>query len=99
MGRDPQRPELVEGEDPLVFSYAGRHHYFDGARHVDHELLITIDHMTAHLEVSVLRAADWEKAIMAGYMAWQQLRKHGGGQLELDLDEQTLTFIGPPDGI
>ena len=51
--------------------------------------------MTAHLEVSVLRAADWEKAIMTGYAAWRQLRKHGSGRLELNLDAQTLTFIEP----
>lgn len=86
---------IEEGISALVFSYASRHQYFENLRHVDHELLITIDHMTAHLEVSVLRAADWEQAIMTGYTAWRQLRKHGGGHLELDLDAQTLTFIEP----
>ncbi|MCQ9178637.1 nucleoside triphosphate pyrophosphohydrolase family protein [Streptomyces sp. IBSBF 2953] len=86
---------IEEGISALVFSYASRHHYFEDLRHVDHELLITIDHMTAHLEVSVLRAADWEQAIMTGYAAWRQLRKHGGGHLELDLDAQTLTFNEP----
>ncbi|MET7540050.1 nucleoside triphosphate pyrophosphohydrolase family protein [Streptomyces sp. NPDC005507] len=86
---------IEEGISALVFSYASRHHYFENVRHVDHELLITIDHMTAHLEVSVLRAADWEKAIMIGYAAWSLLRKHGGGRLELDLDAQTLTFLEP----
>jgi hypothetical protein len=44
---------LEEGISARVFCYASRH---QNARHVDHELLITIDHMTAHLEVSVLRA-------------------------------------------
>ncbi|WLQ45598.1 nucleoside triphosphate pyrophosphohydrolase family protein (plasmid) [Streptomyces laculatispora] len=86
---------IEEGISALVFSYASRYHYFEDVRHVDHELLITIDHMTAHLEVSILRAADWEKAIMTGYAAWQQLRKHGGGRLTLDLDAQTLTFAEP----
>ncbi|MFB7646006.1 hypothetical protein ACFC0S_33900 [Streptomyces sp. NPDC056084] len=86
---------IEEGISALIFSYASGHHYFENVHHVDHELLITIDHMTAHLEVSVLRAADWEKAIMTGYAAWRQLRKHGGGRLELDLDAQTLTFVEP----
>ncbi|WP_327250944.1 nucleoside triphosphate pyrophosphohydrolase family protein [Streptomyces sp. NBC_01244] len=86
---------IEEGISALVFSYASRHHYFENVRHVDHELLTTIDHMTAHLEVSVLRAADWEKAIMVGYEAWRQLRKHGAGRLELDLDAQTLSFLEP----
>jgi hypothetical protein len=66
-----------------------------GMARTTHELLTPIDHMTAHLEVSVLRAADWEKAIMTGYAAWQQLRTHHGGRLELDLDAQTLTFLKP----
>jgi NTP pyrophosphatase (non-canonical NTP hydrolase) len=83
---------IEEGISALVFAYASRHHYFENIHHVDHELLTTIDHMTAHLEVSVLRAADWEKAIMTGYTAWQQLRTHHGGRLELDLNAQTLTF-------
>ncbi|WP_424534188.1 hypothetical protein ACOZ38_28235 [Sphaerisporangium viridialbum] len=47
--------------------------------------------MTSHLEVSVLRAADWEQAILTGYSAWRQLRANGGGTLHLDLDHQTLT--------
>nr|WP_275562538.1 hypothetical protein [Streptomyces sp. 5-6(2022)] len=79
----------------MVFSYASRHHYFEDVSRVDQELLTTIDHMTAHLGVSVLRAADWEKAIMTGYAAWRQLRKHGGGRLELDLDTQRLVFLEP----
>ncbi|MFE7541063.1 nucleoside triphosphate pyrophosphohydrolase family protein [Streptomyces platensis] len=86
---------IEEGISALVFSYASRHRHFEDVRHVDHELLTTIDHMTAHLEVNVLRTADWEKAIMTGYDAWRQLRKHGGGSLELDLDAQTLIFIKP----
>lgn len=86
---------IEEGISALVFTYASRHYYLENIRHIDHELLITIDHMTAHLEVSVLRAADWEKAITTGYAAWRQLRKHGGGHLDLDLDAQTLTYREP----
>ncbi|MEU9015712.1 nucleoside triphosphate pyrophosphohydrolase family protein [Streptomyces sp. NPDC048479] len=86
---------IEEGISALVFSYASRHNYFENLRHVDQELLTTIDHMTAHLEVSVQRAADWEQAIMTGYAAWRQLRKHNGGHLQLDLDAQTLTFLEP----
>ncbi|GCE01857.1 nucleoside triphosphate pyrophosphohydrolase family protein [Embleya hyalina] len=86
---------IEEGVSALVFTYATRHDFFEGTRHVDHELLDTIDQMTAHLEVNVLRTADWERAIMTGYDVWRQLRKHNGGTVELDLDNQTLTFIEP----
>jgi hypothetical protein len=33
---------------------------------------------------------DREKAILTGYEAWRQLRANDGGQLELDLDHQTM---------
>lgn len=84
---------IEEGISALVFSYAARHGYFRDVRHIDHELLTTISHMTAHLEVSIHRAADWERAILTGYTAWSQLRAQGGGTVELDLDRQTLTVL------
>ncbi|WP_345409480.1 hypothetical protein [Nonomuraea salmonea] len=83
---------IEEGISALVFSYAARHGYLENVHHIDHELLKTIAAMTSHLEVSVLRAADWEQAILTGYAAWRQLRENGGGILHLDLDQQTLIF-------
>lgn len=82
---------IEEGISALVFSYAVRHSYFENVRHIDHEFIKTITSMTAHLEVSILRSADWEQAIMTGYDAWRKLRVQGGGTVRLDLDEQTLT--------
>ncbi|MEU5556366.1 nucleoside triphosphate pyrophosphohydrolase family protein [Streptomyces globisporus] len=82
---------IEEGISALVFSYAARHSYFENVRHIDHEFIKTITSMTAHLEVSILRSADWEQAIMTGYDAWRKLRTQGGGTIHLDLDEQTLT--------
>lgn len=82
---------IEEGISALVFSYAARHSYFADIKHVDNELLTTISHMTAHLEVGICRAADWEHAIFTGYTAWRQLRDHNGGTVHLDLDRRTLT--------
>ncbi|MBY8864486.1 nucleoside triphosphate pyrophosphohydrolase family protein [Streptomyces sennicomposti] len=82
---------IEEGISALVFSYAARHRYLTDIKHIDHELLATIGHMTAHLEVSICRAADWEHAILTGYAAWRQLREHDGGTVHLDLDQRTLT--------
>ncbi|THA65755.1 pyrophosphatase [Streptomyces sp. A0642] len=82
---------IEEGISALVFSYAARHRYFADIEHIDNELLTTINHMTAHLEVSVCRAADWEQAIFAGYTAWRQLREQDGGTVHLDLDRRLLT--------
>lgn len=82
---------IEEGISALVFSYAARHDYFENVARIDYELLKTIASMTSHLEASVLRAADWEQAIITGYAAWRRLRAQGGGTLHLDLDRQTLT--------
>ena len=50
--------------------------------------------MVSHLEVSIRRAADWEKAIITGFAAWRQLRADGGhGTLELDIHARTLTVV------
>ncbi|MFI5882042.1 nucleoside triphosphate pyrophosphohydrolase family protein [Streptomyces sp. NPDC051554] len=84
---------IEEGISALVFSYASRHGYFKDIRRIDHELLTTIGQMTAHLEVSIHRAADWEHAILVGYAAWTRLREQGGGTVELDLDRQSLTVL------
>lgn len=95
-GEDGGRAIAIEkGISALVFSHAARHRYFADIKHIDNELLTTIGHMTAHLEVSVCRAADWEHAIFTGYTAWRQLREQDGGAVHLDLDRRLLT-VDPP---
>ncbi len=86
---------IEEGVSALVFSYASRHGFLDGVRHIDHELLQTIGNMVSHLEVSSLRSADWEKAILAGYNCWRELRKRCGGTVEVDMRRRTLRLIEP----
>ena len=81
---------IEEGVSALVFAYAARNNYLDGVQRLDHELLDTIGSMVAHLEVSAHRAADWERAILAGYQAWLRLRSNGGGTVELNMEQQTL---------
>jgi NTP pyrophosphatase (non-canonical NTP hydrolase) len=84
---------IEEGISALVFSYASRHGYLREVTRIDHELLTTIGQMTAHLEVGACRTADWEHAILTGYKAWWKLRSQGAGQLELDLEAQTLKVL------
>jgi NTP pyrophosphatase (non-canonical NTP hydrolase) len=82
---------IEEGVSALVFAYAARNNYLDGVQRLDHELLDTIGSMVTHLEVSAHRAADWERAIFVGYQAWHRLRSDGGGTVELNMEQQTLT--------
>lgn len=81
---------IEEGISALVFSYAARHGYLATVQHLDHELLTTIGNMVSHLEVSIRRAADWEKAITTGYDVWRQLHAGGGGTVMLDMSARTL---------
>lgn len=88
---------IEEGISTMVFSYASRHNFMEGKRHIDNEVLSTISSMVGQLEVGAHRAADWEKAILTGYHAWRQLRRQGGGTITLDMARQNLT-VGPLPG-
>ncbi|MFI1996994.1 nucleoside triphosphate pyrophosphohydrolase family protein [Actinoplanes sp. NPDC020271] len=84
---------IEEGVSALVFSYASRHGFFDRLQHVDNELLQTIMTMTAHLEVSTCRPADWEQAILTGYRCWRTLTAQNGGMLEINMQERTMRVL------
>lgn len=87
---------VEEGVSALVFAYASSHNYLDDIQRIDHQLLDTIKMLVSGLEVSVLRAADWERAILAGFEVWRALNAAGGGDLILDTENRALSFIGRP---
>jgi hypothetical protein len=82
-----------EGIALMVFGYAAAHNYLDGVTKLDQQLTDVIRTMTAGLEVSVVRSADWERAIFTGFDAWRQLTATGGGTVELDADARTLRVL------
>lgn len=84
---------IEEGISAMVFSYAERNKFLDGAQGVNYELLRTIKHMTAHLEVRSRSEGDWEKAIMLGFELWREVRRCGQGRLHADLEKGTLELI------
>ena len=84
---------IEEGVSALVFSYASRHGFFDHLQHVDNELLQTVMTMTAHLEVSTCRPADWEQAILTGYRCWRALTAQDGGTVEVNMQERTMRVL------
>ncbi len=89
---------IEEGVSALVFSYASRHGFFEDVRRIDNELLQTISNMVSHLEVSSLRSADWERAIMTGFSCLRELRKHHGGTIEIDMRKRTMRLVEPLSG-
>ena len=65
---------IEEGIAAMVFSYAERRNFLEGAEGVNYDLLRTIKDMTSHLEVSCRTEGDWERAIMTGFQLWCQVR-------------------------
>ena len=84
---------IEEGIAGMVFSFAERRNFLDGAEGVDYELLRTIKEMTSHLEVSSRTEGDWEHAIMTGFDLWRQVRAKGSGQLRGNLEKGTIELV------
>ena len=81
---------IEEGISAMVFSYAERRNFLDGAEGVNYDLLRTIKDMTSHLEVSARTEGEWERAIMTGFDIWRQVKAKGRGQIHADLEQGTL---------
>ena len=85
---------IEEGIAAMVFSYAERRNFLEGAEGVNYELLRTIKEMTSHLEVSRRTEGDWERAIMTGFHVWRQVKAKGKGQIRADLEQRTIELVG-----
>ena len=85
---------IEEGISAIVFSYAERRNFLEGAKAVDYDLLRTIKDMTSHLEVSIRTEGEWEQAIMKGLDIWRQVKTNGKGQIHADLEQRTIQLTG-----
>lgn len=83
---------IEEGISALVFSYAQSHEFLKNITELDYELLKTIKKLTSDLEVSQRSLCDWEKAILAGYKVWNQVKENGGGIIAIDLDTHSISY-------
>ena len=85
---------IEEGISAMVFSYAERRNFLEGAEGVNYDLLRTIKDMTSHLEVSARTEGDWERAIMTGFDIWRQVKAEGKGRIHADLEQGTIEWWG-----
>ena len=85
---------IEEGISAMVFSYAERRNFLEGAEGVDYDLLRTIKEMTSHLEVSARTEGEWERAIMTGFDIWRQVKAQGKGRIHADLEQGTIELVG-----
>lgn len=81
-----------ESVTAMVFAFAERWNYFSEAEHVDETILYAAKAVTSRLEVGDRNRADWERAILAGYNVWRQLRDNDGGLVIVDLDTASITY-------
>lgn len=81
---------IEEGIAAYVFEYGEAHEQLLDVRAVDFEVLKTVKSMTRRLEVSSKTWNDWERAIMAGWRIFRELRNRGGGVVLCDLDSGTI---------
>ena len=84
---------IEEGISAMVFSYAERRNFLEGAEGLNYDLLRTIKDMTAHLEVSARTEGDWERAIMTGFDIWRQVKAIGSGRIHADLKQGTIELV------
>ena len=85
---------IEEGISAMVFSYAERRNFLEGAEGVNYDLLRTIKEMTSHLEVSARTEGEWERAIMTGFDIWRQVKAQGKGRIHADLEQGTIELVG-----
>ena len=84
---------IEEGIAAMVFSYAERRNFLEGAEAVNYELLRTIKEMTSHLEVSCRSEGDWERAILVGFDLWRRVCAQGKGRIRADLETRKVEWI------
>ncbi len=84
---------LEEGISAMVFSYAERRNYLEGAESVNYELLRSIKDMTAHLEVACRTEGEWERAILKGFDLWRKVKAVGKGEIRADLEKGVIEMV------
>ena len=84
---------IEEGICAMVFSYAERRNFLEGAEGVTYDLLRTIKDMTSHLEVSARTEGEWERAIMTTFDIWRQVKLQGKGRIHADLEQGTIELL------
>ena len=94
---DGARAAVVEEAISIfVFNQAVDRGWYRDESSMDIGLLKTIRRMTVGLEVNSCTAKQWKKAIILGFSAFSKLREHNGGDIDVNLDAQSLVYVGGP---
>jgi NTP pyrophosphatase (non-canonical NTP hydrolase) len=90
---DGARAKVVEeAVAAIVYDYARNHDYLADVHTLDYPLLKTIQGLVSDREVRACSLYEWQKAILAGYHVWRQVRENRGGIVVGDLVNRTLDY-------
>ena len=91
---DGARAAIVEEAiSAFVFSQAPEPDWYKEESSIDLGLLKTVRRLTPGFEVRSCTAKQWRQAILEGFSAFLRLREENGGDIDVDLDRQSVTFI------
>jgi hypothetical protein len=85
--------DLEEAITAFIFEYARKHDWLINHDEIDFEVLETIGHLTAHLEVNKRRYEEWEKAILTAFHLFEKLKSNKGGIIKVDRIEKKIDFV------
>ncbi len=83
---------IEEGISTLIFHHAARLKHFKSIKSLDYSLLKLIPQFVRGYEVEQCPLWQWEKAILDGFSAFRQLRKHRRGIITADLTRRSISF-------
>ncbi|OQY98828.1 MAG: hypothetical protein B6D36_17050 [Planctomycetes bacterium UTPLA1] len=90
---------LEEAISAFVFGYARDYSFFEGSSTIEYELLRTIRIMTRPFEVRDRPSREWERAILAGYAVWREMRANHGGCFVGDAESVTVRYEPLPSTV
>lgn len=90
---DGARARIIEEAVSIfVFNHANERGWYSSISSVDIGMLKTIRRMVSGLEVNRCTAKQWQKAIFQGYKVFSELRSNHGGNVDVNLDRETLEY-------
>lgn len=91
--QDGARAVLIEeGIATWIFNHAQRLEYFENLHALDYSMLKNVREFVQGYESENCPLWCWEDAILQGYSAFRQVKKHRSGRLIVDLDKHTLQY-------
>lgn len=82
-----------EAVSAIIFAAAEQNDFFPDRRSVSFGLLSLLAQITKKFEVSQCTTQHWVNAIWQGCSVFREVSAHGGGVVEVDMDEPKIEFV------